>query len=346
MAIDIGSGATDRGTTQAAGYTFIDIANPSLGKGKITSIELWFATDASGVKVGTMYGSGTSWTPRDSEIIGSVTSGSKQTFTVDLDVHVGDVIAVYWSSGTLEEDSSGGVAVYYKSGDQFSAGTQTYTYAGGFSISIYGTGDYATGYAYDISEGNMINGGGTFNSTVRCVIPSTILSNTGKTQARIHLYSSTVEALTIDKSAIGMAAASGDAYDYDGSQTQVYWDDGNAGKAISANDSAISDWTTFEVESGKNLIIAFMCTNDAAKDGVLSTSISGGRSYYKTGDDVLTKDATGYTAGSVGFIWASLAVEVQGGIAGVKTINGIAAEDVKTVNGVAVADIKSIQGLT
>jgi len=139
-AIDIGPGAIDRNATRGAGYTLIQIDNPANDTGWLTTFEVWAKTDASGVKIGTFSGSGTSYDDRDYETIGNVTAGSKQTFSgLNCDVVTGDFLGVFFTGGTLEGSDSGEAGVYYKAGDQFGTGAQTYTLQAGFEDSIYGT---------------------------------------------------------------------------------------------------------------------------------------------------------------------------------------------------------------
>lgn len=150
-AIDIGPGAIDRGTTGYGNYTVIDMANAANATGKITSIELWMAgsADATDLKAGTLQNtSGDNFTPRDYETIGTVTRGSKQTFSgLDCDVATGDYAGVFWSAtaATIEMDLAGGSGNYRKAGDQFDAGDQDYgALKADRAISIYGTGETIT----------------------------------------------------------------------------------------------------------------------------------------------------------------------------------------------------------
>ena len=147
MAIDIGSGAADYGGTFPVGDTRIDKTNPANETGTIDTIEIWHNTDGTDVKVGTFYGSGTSYTNRDYELIGSVASGSKQIFTgKSCDCQAGDLLGWYATSGNLEANATGGTGYFYKSGDQFGAGTQTYTSGSDATKqAVYGTGPTVTG---------------------------------------------------------------------------------------------------------------------------------------------------------------------------------------------------------
>lgn len=140
-AITVGSGATNRASASNLVKTRIDPAVAAASNGSLDTFEIWANSSMTGVKIGTFSGSGTSWTNRDYETIGNVTSGSKQTFTgLACSVVTGDVIGGYWASGDIEMDNSGGTVVY-KDGDQFGAGLQTgYTEDASKAYSLYGSG--------------------------------------------------------------------------------------------------------------------------------------------------------------------------------------------------------------
>lgn len=146
--IDIGGAATDRGGNLAATYTWVDATNPANDTGTLDTFEI-FATvsqNLSNAVVGTFSGSGTSYDDRDYESIGSVYGGSKQTFTgKNCDVVTGDFIGIYYSSGKLERDNSGGSGIYYVSGNKFGSGSATYTAAANYIMSLYATGATAGG---------------------------------------------------------------------------------------------------------------------------------------------------------------------------------------------------------
>lgn len=127
--ITIGTTAVGTITNFPAGYTVINKQLSANGTGTITSMSFYFNTsDGSDVKAGTFYGSSTSWTNRDLESIGNITSGSKQTFTgLSCDVTTGDLLGSYCTSGARAESVLAGNGSLYKLGDQFTNGTQTYT---------------------------------------------------------------------------------------------------------------------------------------------------------------------------------------------------------------------------
>jgi hypothetical protein len=143
-AIDVGPGATDRATNFSEGNTVFDLANPANDTGVITSLELWFNTSATGVRMGTFYLiSGSTFHCRDSVSIGNVTSGSKQTFNgLSVNITSGDYIGFYCATGLIEAAASGGSGVrYYYGANKCTTGTEaSYTLSSGQAVSIYGTG--------------------------------------------------------------------------------------------------------------------------------------------------------------------------------------------------------------
>lgn len=137
--IDIGAGAIDRAANRLPGSTFLTVINTANDTGTIDTFEIWASVTMDGTnKVGTFYGSGTDYTNRDGETIGTVISGAKRTFTgLDIDVTLGDHAGLYWSSGRIEYSGPTENGLYYKVGDQFGA-----TFANR-DISTYGTGETA-----------------------------------------------------------------------------------------------------------------------------------------------------------------------------------------------------------
>lgn len=145
--IDVGDAATDRGTQAAlANAPWISKGNPANGTGAITSIEMWALTsDLVNCEVANFIDEGSDvLSTRDFEVIGTVTFGSKQTFSgKDMNVATGDYIGTYWDGGGwLEADDSGGSGVWYGDGtDYIPCTSQAFTAAAGWAISLYGTGE-------------------------------------------------------------------------------------------------------------------------------------------------------------------------------------------------------------
>jgi hypothetical protein len=142
LAIDVGSAAIDRSGQTAHGWTYLDFYNPANAAGTLDTIEVWAAGDTTGTKVGTFYGSGDDYANRDYELLGDVSSGSKQVYSgLSIDVETGDVIGKYNVTGYLEYATSGGYGIRYKIGDQFDTGQQTYSsLSSGRAVSVHGMG--------------------------------------------------------------------------------------------------------------------------------------------------------------------------------------------------------------
>jgi len=142
IAIDIGSGATDRDPGLAAPRTIVDKNNPANETGTITSIELWVNISMTDCKVATFYVvSGNILSTRDIHTIGEVIAGSKQTFSgLSLKVEKGDYIGFYSSTGKIEQNSSGGLGMWYSAFDRIPCENEGFSYVGNYLTSIYGKG--------------------------------------------------------------------------------------------------------------------------------------------------------------------------------------------------------------
>lgn len=140
-AIDVGNAAIDRDGGSYIDQTRLNLGNPANESGILDTFELWLNIAGSNVKMGTFFGSGDIWTNRDYEPLGTVASGSKQTFSgLDCAVETGDILGAYGTAGRVDASSSGD-GTKYKAGDQFDAGTQTYGSVANFMMSMYATGE-------------------------------------------------------------------------------------------------------------------------------------------------------------------------------------------------------------
>jgi hypothetical protein len=143
--IDIGSDAINRATYTGGGGTFIELDNPANLSSIIDSIQIWAYSNITGLKVGTFYFvSGTTYKCRDSATLGSVTAGSKQTFSgLAINVIAGDLLGFYWPAGqgNLELSTSGGAGLLQATGDILTPGASaSCTTNANWNVSIYGTG--------------------------------------------------------------------------------------------------------------------------------------------------------------------------------------------------------------
>jgi len=167
-AIDIGAAAIDRIDGFGSGATTIALDNPSNDTGTLDTVEIWAATTLFGTNhVATFSRDGSKFTPRDVATIGSVTAGSKQTFSgLDIDVVSGDYIGIYYSSGSIEA-GSGGAGVYAKTGDYTSGGEETYSFSAGPIMSLYGTGETPSAPTVTTQAATItVPGGGTLNGNI------------------------------------------------------------------------------------------------------------------------------------------------------------------------------------
>lgn len=177
--IDIGNPAVDWDSQCVSGYTYILCDNPANASGKITQIELWAATELTNCEVATFYVvSGNNLSTRDSQNIGTIPAGSKQTRTVDLTVVAGDYIG-FTAVGNLGRMDSGGHDYWYRSSDTIPCTNQLFTFhETNRKLSLYGTGSsviiptITTQAVTNIDRttatgnGNIINTGGE-NCTTR-----------------------------------------------------------------------------------------------------------------------------------------------------------------------------------
>jgi len=144
-AIDVGAAATDRAGAISLGNTQVNKENAANDTGAITSVEIWLNLpygDGANVEVATFSASGNDLTTRDSETLGTVTAGSKQTFSgLDMDVETGDYLGTHGTSGYMETDSSGGSDIWVKWGDYIPCTSETFFLQSDDTISLYGTGE-------------------------------------------------------------------------------------------------------------------------------------------------------------------------------------------------------------
>jgi hypothetical protein len=143
-AIDVGSAAINGDTTSILA-TLVSRDNTANETGVITSVEIWAETNLANCEVATFdEGASSILTTRDTEAIGSVTADSKQTFVVNLTVSTGDMIGIYFSSGSMDiTGDAGAVGTYYLAGDQIpctGADFSLYGPAPMKRVSLYGTG--------------------------------------------------------------------------------------------------------------------------------------------------------------------------------------------------------------
>ena len=136
--IDVGSAAIDREQNVAGPMTLIDGNNPANATGTIDTIEIYSNTIMYDTEVATFIDEGSDvFSTRDSETLGTVSSGYRDFTGLDMDVSTDDDIGVYFSGGKIEKDAGGNS--WTKSADQIPCSSVTFfTYNA--ILSLYGTG--------------------------------------------------------------------------------------------------------------------------------------------------------------------------------------------------------------
>lgn len=138
MLTKLGGEAVRAGAGGSTGYTYINLDNPATGRGVIQAIGLYISSNVTGLKVGTFYGSSTSYTNRNAITLGNVSSGYQVIQIPDMAFESGDYIGLYFATGAVTYASASNGGVYYVLGDKFGAGTQTYTLLSGYMFSAWG----------------------------------------------------------------------------------------------------------------------------------------------------------------------------------------------------------------
>ena len=117
---DIGVPAINRASTYPSSVTYLNFGAYPKYYGRITTVDIWANTNMTGCKVGTFrYTESGKWVCRDYHTIGNVTSGSAQTFDVNIEVEPYDRIGIYFATGDIEAATAGGSGLVIKAGDQF-----------------------------------------------------------------------------------------------------------------------------------------------------------------------------------------------------------------------------------
>jgi len=148
VAIDIGCPAINRAAFHASGNTLINTGNPANASGKITSVQVYaLSTMSNCVAIILDLVDTNTFTARDYQAIGTVTSNAVRTFDVDLDVEAGDYLGIYFTDGSLEKGWDG-VGIWYKSGDYKECVEEVFTFQADGILSLYGTGTTEVGWSH------------------------------------------------------------------------------------------------------------------------------------------------------------------------------------------------------
>lgn len=167
--IAIGQSSQDHTVSSAPeARTRLLVTNPADGTGKLTEVHARFYTVIGGYsgsgKIGTFYGSGTSWQCRDYVSWGPTSNGTIDLTGLEIEVEEGDVIGIFYPSFNswykyiyyLAGSSGNGM---FLAGDQFSGGPHTFT-ASSYRPQLWGVGE-TLGYGHivvGVESPDAVNG--------------------------------------------------------------------------------------------------------------------------------------------------------------------------------------------
>jgi hypothetical protein len=149
-AIDVGSAAIDRDSYWEEMRTLVSQTNPANDTGVLNVGEVWANENLTGFEVATFYVvSGNNLSTRDNDLIGNIAAGSKQTFTVSLNVNSGDYLGAYAALGHIDRASTGGTGTWYiNDSDKIPCTNQAFSTIANYILSLYATGTTSGGAAY------------------------------------------------------------------------------------------------------------------------------------------------------------------------------------------------------
>lgn len=159
--IDVGATASDRSGWASLHdnqvvYTTIEGSNTANDTGVLNEVEIYLQTNTSSstVYAGTFYENDTApdFKCRDSETLGILAAGSKQIITgLSVDIQAGDrvgasaTVGAKYTACRLENDGSGGTAIYMVTGEYIDPGdSATFTTYSEYTCSLYGIGEAAS----------------------------------------------------------------------------------------------------------------------------------------------------------------------------------------------------------
>jgi hypothetical protein len=158
-ATTVGDPATNRASGMSDGLTVINLGNPASADFTAVTIEVYVLAQLSNCEVSSFYGSGSTWTVRDNEVLGTVATG-KQTYNVNLTVNSGDCIGFYYTAGNLDAATSGGSGIRYKSGEYIDVNdtSTTWSLASGYVTSCQAIAASVVSPSITISAATTVTG--------------------------------------------------------------------------------------------------------------------------------------------------------------------------------------------
>ena len=144
-AIDVGNAAVNRNSYINQGNTNVDSTHSANASGTITSVEIYATTAMNGVSVGIFSAVGNALTTRAYVSIGNIAQ-YKTTHSVNLEIEEGDYIGIYWTSGTMENETSViNTGRWYYPGNVINSTGRTFSISANKIMSIQGFGSTSAG---------------------------------------------------------------------------------------------------------------------------------------------------------------------------------------------------------
>lgn len=154
---------------------------------------------------------------------------------------------------------------------------------------------------------------GWTNYTIRVVVPVTAMGPLPRgtiTLVRAKLFGGASETFSVEAAYIGQQAASGDSYDFSTTPSQLLFS--GVGNVIAPMGGSVwSDWVSLTWDKSTPLVYSIDVATGTTTDMTALSVVAGVTSFYKTGNDAATIDATGYTSYSAALIGIG-AIEVDG----------------------------------
>lgn len=165
------------------------------------------------------------------------------------------------------------------------------------------------------------DGNGNGGANFRHIVKAAVLGAATGTQMRVTLLfgtAETTETPAIDDMWVGQAAASGNAYDFNGNQVQLKFSGGNSINGAAAG-AVVSDWVTLgeAYDSSKNYVFAFH-PKSGANCNISFAAIANCDQYFPTAGNTSTSASTvpadvfGVNAGALSLI-EKIEIQAAGG---------------------------------
>ena len=136
--INVGSPAIDRDSYFGV-YTIVNKDNPASAACTITKVEIFAKAALQNCEIASFYeGDANRLYTRDSVAIGAVPQ-LYSSHDVSLVFEAGDCIGIYYTNGSLEQDTAGYGGEWYRSGDNIPCTNAVFTFLANRTVSLYGT---------------------------------------------------------------------------------------------------------------------------------------------------------------------------------------------------------------